>query len=196
MTTPEPTVASVRNVDAGHYRDMLLDAARVAIGRQKVGPSLIQRHVRVGFATAGRLLILLEDAGVIGPVAAAGTHDGAGAKQHSGTLCSPYSPRSHPMTLPEPTVTATRYTVSCLPLDHGSYRHFALTVKHVGDGEWTVTDGPYGLKADGTVDYERGWGDRFGLDTALKLAKEHAPKITVNGYTVADALARREARDA
>lgn len=34
---------------------------------------------------------------------------------------------------------------------------------------------------------------RFDLDTALKLAREAAPHVTVNGRTVADALTRAEA---
>ena len=37
---------------------------------------------------------------------------------------------------------------------------------------------------------------RFDLDTALNLAKEAAPKLTTNGFTVADALRFREARAA
>lgn len=75
MPPSDPTVVSVRNVDAGTDRSMLLDAARVAIGRPKVSPDMIQRRVRVGFAKAGRLLILLEEAGVIGPWAVGGSHD-------------------------------------------------------------------------------------------------------------------------
>ncbi len=35
---------------------------------------------------------------------------------------------------------------------------------------------------------------RFDLDTALMLAKEAAPKVTVNGFTVADALRMAQQR--
>jgi hypothetical protein len=43
---------------------------------------------------------------------------------------------------------------------------------------------------------EDDWLDthRFDLDTALKLAKEQAPLVTVNGYTVTDALRMAQQR--
>ncbi len=52
-------------VDSGEDRSMLLDAARVVIKAQAASFTLMQRRVRVGAAKAGRLLELLEDAGVI-----------------------------------------------------------------------------------------------------------------------------------
>lgn len=97
---------------------------------------------------------------------------------------------------PEPTVKAVRHWVSCLPEDDINARHFTLAVEYKGDGKWAVMDGPFGLFADGRRDFKRLRGDRFDLDAALRLAKEQAPLMKVNGYTVADALARREARDA
>jgi DNA segregation ATPase FtsK/SpoIIIE-like protein len=56
--------------DAGADRQLLLDAAGKVIDAQRADQNWIQRHVRVGFAKAGRLLELLEDAGVIGAVPA------------------------------------------------------------------------------------------------------------------------------
>lgn len=92
--------------------------------------------------------------------------------------------------IPDPTVTTTRFLVSCLP---EKQYHFALIVEYRGDGKWAVMDGPFGLFADGRRDWESTRGDRFDLDTALALAKEQAPLMTVNGWTVADAIARKEA---
>jgi hypothetical protein len=92
------------------------------------------------------------------------------------------------MTVPEPTVRTTRYEVSCLPEGGRNSRAFTITAEHRGRGQWVVTDGVYPMRADGSWDYEFLKGDRFDLDTALALAKEHAPLMTVNGWTVQDAL--------
>lgn len=106
-------------------------------------------------------------------------------------------------TIPEPTVRVTRYDVSCVPPDHIDSIHFTARVEYRGHDLWAVLDGPYCLGTDGEWDYEPSpsnreddWLEthRFDLDTALKLAKEAAPKMTVNGYTVADVLARRARR--
>lgn len=46
----------------------IIDAAISYLkGRKTTGPGLIQRHVRVGFATASRLLEELEERGIVGP---------------------------------------------------------------------------------------------------------------------------------
>lgn len=104
--------------------------------------------------------------------------------------------------LPEPTVTATLYEVSILPEDDINRDVFAIQVEYRGGGRWAVTRLSSCLGDDGTWDfgikaYDRGddWLDahRFDLDTALKLAKEAAPHVTVNGHTAADAYARRNA---
>ncbi|TDD97600.1 DNA translocase FtsK [Actinomadura rubrisoli] len=58
------------DLDVGHDRDLLLDAARVVIETQRADRTTIQRKARVGFAKAGRLLELLEQFRVIGPVPA------------------------------------------------------------------------------------------------------------------------------
>lgn len=103
------------------------------------------------------------------------------------------------------TVRPTRYEVSCIPEDNVNARHFTLKVEYRGRGLWAVTDGVDCLSESGEWSYERipsnredEWlaAHRFDLDTALRLAKEAAPKMTVNGHTVAHVLARHEAKKA
>ncbi|GAA3154222.1 hypothetical protein ACFQ0X_43995 [Streptomyces rectiviolaceus] len=106
-----------------------------------------------------------------------------------------------PEQIPEPVVRAVEYTVNCVPDD--GY-HFEIRVQHRGKGRYAVTrHGHSCLGADGTWDrgvkeYDRGdaWlnAHRLDLDTALNLAKKAAPHVTVNGYTVADALAMQQKR--
>ncbi|GAA4225990.1 hypothetical protein GCM10022254_09400 [Actinomadura meridiana] len=100
---------------------------------------------------------------------------------------------------PKPTVRTTRYEVSCLPPDNIDAFHFTITVEWRGGDLWAVLRYGECLGTDGKWDYEPrpsnredDWLDahRFDLDTALKLAQEEAPKITVNGQTVADVLRR------
>lgn len=105
----------------------------------------------------------------------------------------------------EPIVQPTEFEVNCLPEDGIDSHVFALTVRYRGEGRWAVQRGEHaclgadGEWANGIKPYGRGDGwlaaHRFDLDTALRLAKEHAPKVTVNGFTVADALAMRERRN-
>ncbi|WP_086565312.1 hypothetical protein [Streptomyces africanus] len=106
--------------------------------------------------------------------------------------------------IPEPAVQATRYAVSYFPPDDHEGALFNLSVEYRGRGLWAVVRLRSCLGSDGTWSYESipseredEWlaEHRFDLDTALKLAKEHAPKITVNGFTVADALAMRQNRE-
>lgn len=98
--------------------------------------------------------------------------------------------------LPETTVTATRYEVSLLPEGDDARRHFTITVEYRGDGRWAVCRYPECLGADGTWDWEprpserdEDWLDthRFDLDTALRLAKEAAPTVIVNGHSATNA---------
>lgn len=58
---------TIQHVDAGHDLELLCDAVEVVGATQYAHQDLIQRRVRVGFAKAGRLLYLMEDAGIIGP---------------------------------------------------------------------------------------------------------------------------------
>lgn len=107
-------------------------------------------------------------------------------------------------TTPEATVMAVEYTVNCVPEDDLDSFCFEVPVQYRGNGRYAVIQHSHScLGADGTWDqgveeYDRGddWLDahRFDLDTALRLAKEAAPHVTVNGYTVAHALGMQEKR--
>jgi hypothetical protein len=105
--------------------------------------------------------------------------------------------------VPEPAVRPTRYEVSCLPEDNINAHHFTILVEHRGGDRWAVKDGFYCLGTDGDWEYESipsertdEWlaTHRFDLDTALRLAKEAAPEMTANGWTVADVLSRAKER--
>lgn len=107
--------------------------------------------------------------------------------------------------IPEPTVQVTRYEVSCLPEDDDAKFSMTINVEYRGRDLWAVVRMGEALGVDGEWEYEPspsnredGWLEthRFDLDTALRLAKEAAPKMTVNGYTVADLLAMHERREA
>jgi hypothetical protein len=77
---------------------------------------------------------------------------------------------------------------------------WALTVVYRGRGKWAVTQGGHQcLGTDGEWDWEMRpseredeWlaAHRFSLDAALGLAREHAPKVTINGRTALDILAK------
>lgn len=106
--------------------------------------------------------------------------------------------------VPEATVQAVEYTVNCLPDDDIDGFVFQIRVQYRGAGRYAVIrGGDMCLGADGTwehgvKEYDRGeaWlnAHRFDLDTALRLAKEQAPLVTVNGHTVSDALKREASR--
>jgi hypothetical protein len=116
---------------------------------------------------------------------------------------------------PAPHVQATRYTVNCMPEGLGPGGHvFEITVEYRGNGRWTVVRHRQELDADGAWSYKPGWPDgqeptddagwdayyaavdawtaahRHDRDTALRLAREAAPHVTVMGAPPADALAR------
>lgn len=61
------SVTPVKPVDAGHRINLLCDAVKIVLNAGYAHQNLIQRRVRVGFATARVLLSLLEEAGIIGP---------------------------------------------------------------------------------------------------------------------------------
>ncbi|MGW1059332.1 hypothetical protein [Micromonospora rubida] len=97
----------------------------------------------------------------------------------------------------------TEYTVCALPEDDINAGNFQIKVAYRGRGLWAVLRHRWCLGADGEWDYESipseredEWlaGHRFQLDAALRLAAEHVLKLTVNGWTVADALAAAERR--
>ncbi|MFE7233961.1 hypothetical protein ACFVAF_25490 [Streptomyces sp. NPDC057596] len=93
---------------------------------------------------------------------------------------------------PEPTVQATSYEVSLLPEGDVNRLVFTLKVEYRGDGRWAVVRHRQCVNAAGEWSWESvpseredEWlaAHRFDLETALKLAKEHAPKVMVNGMT-------------
>lgn len=103
--------------------------------------------------------------------------------------------------MPNPTVRPTRYEVSLLPEDDVNYPVYALGIEARGAGRWAVVRHRMCLGVDGEWDWEpipseRGddWlaAHRFDLDTALRLAKQAAPGVTVNGISAAQVLAQRE----
>lgn len=111
--------------------------------------------------------------------------------------------RDEAPTVPEAIVQAVEYTVNCLPDDGFDSHVFEIRVQYRGNGRYAVIRHGSCLGSDGTWDqgikeYDRGdaWLDahRFDLDTALKLAKEQAPYVTVNGFTVTDALTKQQKR--
>ena len=107
--------------------------------------------------------------------------------------------------VPEPTVRVTRYEVSILPEDNRNARYFKLHVGYRGDGQWIVYQGQqprFCLGRDGSWAYESAVDDEwlalrtFDKETALRLACEAAPHVTVNGYTAGDFLKAAAARKA
>lgn len=101
--------------------------------------------------------------------------------------------------------TATQYTVSLLPETDINHLTYAITVDYRGHGQWAITRGRECLSRDGGWDWEPipserddDWlaEHRFDLGTALRLAKNAAPGVVVNGRTAAEALARSTARQA
>lgn len=103
----------------------------------------------------------------------------------------------------EPVVVA--YEVCAVPYDdYGNYTSFTIRVEKTHHTEtWAVRRMGRCLGRDGTWDWEPlpssredDWlaTHRFDLETALRLAKAAAPRVVVNGMTVADMLARSGAR--
>lgn len=102
---------------------------------------------------------------------------------------------------PEVLVEPTRYEVSVLPFDDINRPSFTITVEARGANRWAVCRHHQCLDLDGTWSWEAlpsGRPDewlathRFDLDTALKLAREAAPRIRVNGHTALDAYRRTQ----
>ncbi len=95
--------------------------------------------------------------------------------------------------LPEAIVRPTRYAVSCVPADAAPDAHvWAITIEEQRDGSWIAAHHGSWLTAEG--DWEIGYSGSYaacshGFDTALRLAKEAAPKVVINGRTVEQALA-------
>lgn len=114
--------------------------------------------------------------------------------------------REEAATVPAAQSMPVKYLVSCLPEDHDERGLFTLQVEYRGRDLWAVTNGSGScLSRQGTWDFEHipsertdEWlaSHRFDLDTALRLAREAAPLVTVNGFTVSDAIAMDAERKA
>jgi hypothetical protein len=100
---------------------------------------------------------------------------------------------------PEALVQPTAYVVSILPEGDINRHVFTITVQYWGDDRWAITRHGSCLGADGQwefgiKEYDRGddWltTHRFDLDTALRLARDAAPHLVVNGHTALDAYRR------
>jgi hypothetical protein len=123
----------------------------------------------------------------------------------------------------DPEVRAVRYWVSCIPEDLTDFGDvFTVVVEYCGQGLWSVTNrGIRHLGADGTWSqgYRGPFSDRepvtpeehhelerryeqwlslhrFDKETALRLARAAAPKLTVRNLTAAEALAEYARRSA
>ncbi|HXM55361.1 MAG TPA: hypothetical protein VOB72_08220 [Candidatus Dormibacteraeota bacterium] len=92
----------------------------------------------------------------------------------------------------------TEYTICALPEDDINHGSFAVKVAYRGRGLWAVVRHRYCLGRDGEWDYESmpsGRTDewlaehRFTEAEALRLAREAAPHIRVNGMTAAEVQA-------
>lgn len=94
-------------------------------------------------------------------------------------------------------LTVTQFTLSVLPEDNVNYRHYAVRVEY-GRGEgWAVrnaigdclgADGEWmfdGARFIEDPDAKAAWlaEHRFDLSTAMKLARDAAPDVTINGRT-------------
>lgn len=97
----------------------------------------------------------------------------------------------------------TEVTLSAIPEDNINHSIYSVTVTWRGGEQYAVKRLSQVLGADGTWDYEPSpsnrtdeWiaAHRFDYDHAMHLAHEACQHITVNGFTVADALRRAGAQ--
>jgi hypothetical protein len=101
----------------------------------------------------------------------------------------------------EVTVEATTLTVNAVPADVPQAYLWELTVEKRGPDSWAVCRMRECLGSDGEWWYESipsersdEWlkTHRFDLSTAVRLARLEAPKVTVNGLSVAAVLERHK----
>lgn len=105
---------------------------------------------------------------------------------------------------PVPHVQATRYEVSLLPDTDINHLTYVIAVEDRGNGRWAVVRHRQCMNANGEWSWEsipsereEEWlaEHRFDLDTALRLAKEAAPGVTVNGRTALEVWRRTQPFD-
>lgn len=92
----------------------------------------------------------------------------------------------------------TQYAVSCLPEGHEARTHLTVLVEYRGHDQWAVVwPGTGCLSTGGEWHYEslpseraQEWiaEHRFPLNEALWRAREVAPTLSVNGFTVTEVL--------
>lgn len=109
------------------------------------------------------------------------------------------------MTEPQVHEMATEYEYSCLPDEHPDRLSFTVCVRYRGAGHWAVMrSGGRCLGRDGEWAWETGTSirdddwlatHRFDLPTAQRLAREAAPRLSVNGWTL-DRILARDAKEA
>lgn len=101
--------------------------------------------------------------------------------------------------------TPTQYTVTLVPETDINAPFYEITVDYRGHGQWAIVRHKQCMNGEGEWSWESipseredEWlaEHRFDLDTALRLAKEAAPKVTVNGITAVEALRQAVARAA
>jgi hypothetical protein len=97
----------------------------------------------------------------------------------------------------------THYDVTIWPpgLEGIDSEAWKVTVEYRGHGQWSVNRGRACLNAAGEWNWERipserddDWlaAHRFSRAEALRLARDHAPHVVVNGVTVTQVLARHQ----
>lgn len=100
-----------------------------------------------------------------------------------------------------PFVDITKLDVSSFPLDHEDHGHFTVTVEYRGRGLWAVVRHGTCLNTGDGWDHEvrpsereDAWiaAHRFPMQDAIRRARNVAPTLTVNGWTVDDRLLNRE----
>jgi S-DNA-T family DNA segregation ATPase FtsK/SpoIIIE len=67
LQSPPTSPLNERNQPPDERDPLLNEAVRVVVQEQKASVSLLQRHLRIGYSRASRLIDLLEEDGVIGP---------------------------------------------------------------------------------------------------------------------------------